>query len=105
MAHAYSEAVVLRCSVNSIWQLPNYTAIHQIRNSGQKGGGIALYVHNTLNYKIPKNKNINNNDIECLNTDIVSKASKNVIISCFYRSPRGDAHKFLDERKKFRLHY
>ena len=105
MAHAYSEAVVLRCSVNSIWQLPNYTAIHQIRNSGQKGGGIALYVHNTLNYKIPKNKNINNNDIECLNTDIVSKAFKSVIIFCFYRSPRGDAHKFLDEMKKFRLHY
>ena len=47
---------------NSLWQLPNYTAIHQIRNSGQKGGGIALYVHNSLNYKIPKNKNINNND-------------------------------------------
>ena len=47
---------------NSLWQLPNYTAIHQIRNSGQKGGGIALYVHNSLNYKIPKNKNINNNE-------------------------------------------
>ena len=47
---------------NSLWQLPNYTAIHQIRNSSQKGGGIALYVHNSLNYKIPKNKNINNND-------------------------------------------
>ena len=47
---------------NSLWQLPNYRTIHQIRNSGQKGGGIALYVHNSLNYKIPKNKNINNND-------------------------------------------
>ena len=46
---------------NSLWQLPNYTAIHQIRNNSQKG---ALYVHNSLNYKIPKNKNINNNDIE-----------------------------------------
>ena len=47
---------------NSIWQLPYYTPIHQIRNSDQKGGAIALYVHNSLNYKIPKNKNINNND-------------------------------------------
>ena len=50
---------------NSLWQLPNYTAIHQIRNSSQKGGSIVLYIHNCLSYKIPKNKNINNNDIEC----------------------------------------
>ena len=53
--------------------------------SGQEGGGIALYVHNSLNYKIPKNKNINNNDIECLSIEvilIVSKASENVIIFC-----------------------
>ena len=47
---------------NSIRKLPHYKAIHQIRNSDQKGGAIALYVHNSLNYKIPKNKNINNND-------------------------------------------
>ena len=82
---------------NSLWQLPNYTAIHQIRNIGQKGGGIGLYIHNSLHYKIPKNENINNNDIECLNIENVSKASKNIIISCIYRPPRGDAHKFLNE--------
>ena len=84
---------------NSLWQLPNCTGIHQIRNSGQKERGIALYVHNSLNYKIPKNKNINNNDIECLNIEIVSKTYKNVIISCIYRPPKDEAHKFLDEMK------
>ena len=86
---------------NSSWQLPNYTAIHQIRNSGQKEWGIALYVDNSLNYKIPKNKNINNNDRECLNIENVSKTSENVMISCIYRPPRGDAHKFLDEMKGY----
>ena len=35
------------CSANkadkmSLWQLPNYTLTHQIRNSGQKGRGIGL---------------------------------------------------------------
>ena len=84
---------------NSLWQLLNYTAIYQIRNSSWKRGGIALHVYNSLNYKIPKSKNINNNDIECWNIEIVSKASKNVIISCIYRLPRGDAHKFLYEMK------
>ena len=59
----------------------------------------SLYVHNSLNYKTPKNKNINNNDIECLNIKNVSKASKNVIISCIYRPPRGNTHKFFNEMK------
>ena len=34
---------------SSLWQLPNYTIIHQIRNKGQEGGGIGLYIHNSLN--------------------------------------------------------
>ena len=80
---------------NSLWQLLNYTAIYQIRNSSRKRGRIALHVYNGLYYEIPESKNINNNDIECWNIEIVSKASKNVIISCIYRLPRGDAHKFL----------
>ena len=46
-----------------------------------------------------KNKNINNNDIECLNIGTVRKTSKNVILSCIYRPPRGDVHIFLDEMK------
>ena len=41
---------------NSLWLLPNYTAIHQIRSSDKKEGGIALYVHNSLNYEIAKIK-------------------------------------------------
>ena len=48
---------------------------------------------------MPENKNINNNGIECLNIENVSKTSKDKIISCIYRPARGDAHKFLDEMK------
>ena len=36
--------------------ITKYTAIHQIGNGGQKRHDIALYAHNSLNYKIPKNK-------------------------------------------------
>ena len=53
----------------------------------------------SLNCKIPKNKDINHSDIECLNIEIISETSKNVIISCIYRPPRGDAHKLLDVMK------
>ena len=40
------------CNENSLLQLLNYTPIHQIRNSGKIGGGVALHVHNSLNFKI-----------------------------------------------------
>ena len=41
-----------KAAQNSLLQLPNYTPIHQIRNNGQRGGGVVLYVHNSLNFKI-----------------------------------------------------
>ena len=39
---------------NSLLQLPNYTTIHQIRNNDHRGGVVAVYVHNSLDFKIPK---------------------------------------------------
>ena len=48
---------------------------------------------------VPKPKNVNNNDIECLNVEILRKASKTLIISYVYRLPRGEARKFLDEMR------
>ena len=73
--------------------------IHQIRNNGQRGGGVVLYVHNSLNFKILKKQSINSNDLECACVKIVRKNAKNIIVSCIYRCPRGDSHKFLDETK------
>ena len=51
---------------NSSLQLPNYALIYQIRNNGQRGGGLAIYVHNSLDFKIPKKQSINSSDIECV---------------------------------------
>ena len=31
--------------------------------------------------------------------EIIRKNAKNMIVSCIYRSPRGDSHIFLDEIK------
>ena len=41
-----------KAAQNSLLQLPNYTPIHQIKNNGQRGGGVVLYVHKSLNFKI-----------------------------------------------------
>ena len=52
-----------KATQNSLLELPNYTAIHQIGNNGQGGGGVVLYVHNSLNFKVLKKQSINSNDL------------------------------------------
>ena len=37
---------------NSLFQLPNYKAIHQVRNKNCKGGGVCIFIHKTLNFKL-----------------------------------------------------
>ena len=59
-----------KAAQNSLLQLPNYTPIHQIRNNGQRGGGMVLYVHNSLNFKILKKQS---NDLECACIKIIRK--------------------------------
>ena len=88
-----------KAAENSILQLPNYTLIHQIRNDGQRGGGVVLYVHSSLNFKILKKQSISSNDLEFACIEIVRKTAKNIIVSCIYRPPRGDSHTFLEEIK------
>ena len=36
---------------NSLYQIPDYILIHLIINGLLKGGGAALLIHNSLNYK------------------------------------------------------
>ena len=68
----------------SLLQLPNYTLIHQIRNNGQRGGGVVLYVHDSLNFEILKKQSINSNNLESACIEIVRKNAKNIIVSCIY---------------------
>ena len=72
---------------NSSLQLPNYTPIDQIRNNGQRGGGVVIYFHNSLDFKIPKKQSMNSNDTEYPCIQIIRKNAKNIIVSCIYRPP------------------
>ena len=49
LSHVKGNFSIIAVTEVTSWQLSNYTAMHQIRNSGQKRGGIVLHVHNTLN--------------------------------------------------------
>ena len=60
---------------NSLYQLKNYNVIHQIKNDC-KGGGLYIFVHESLCYNIRKDLCTNNYDIETLAIEIENKRSK-----------------------------
>ena len=61
---------------NSLYQIPNYTPIHFIRNGSHKGGSVALFVHNSLNCKEKHYVSKSNDVIETLFVEIINKNKK-----------------------------
>ena len=55
---------------NVSYELPNFTSDHQVRGDG-KGGGVSIYIHNYLNFKIRTDLSISNNNIKSLFVEIV----------------------------------
>ena len=61
----------------SLYELPKYKCIHQVRSYG-KEGGVSIYINNSLNFK--------------LRPDLkkkLCKKKKNTLISVLYRPPKG----------------
>ena len=85
---------------NSLFQIPNYTPIHQIRQGSVKGGGICIYIHKSLNFKIRNDRSKCTPDIEALSIEIIKEDNKkNIVITRLYRPPRGVEKKFKNEYK------
>ena len=86
-----------RNSESSLYQLPQYTVIHQHRSPSHKNGragGISMYIHDSLNFKSRKDLDINTKNLESLSIELVSKNSKNNVVSTIYRPPGGDSKAF-----------
>ena len=62
---------------------------YQIWN-GWKGGGLCIFVHESLCYNICKDLCSNNYDIETLAIEIANKRYKNIIQNVIHRQPNGD---------------
>ena len=72
----------------SLYELPKYKCIHQVRSYG-KGGGVSIYIHNSLNFKLRPDLSINSFDVESLSIELLCKKKKNTLISVLYRPPKG----------------
>ena len=76
-------------SKNSNFQLPGYQVIHETRKN-RKGGGVCVFVHENLSFKLGEDLSINCDAIQSLSVEISSVQSKNIILNTIYRSPNGD---------------
>ena len=62
----------------SIYGLPHFTSVDQVRNRGQ-GGGICIFLHDSL--ILQPDLSINNEEMEVFSIKIINKNSKNILIS------------------------
>ena len=86
-----------KADLNSLFYIPNYSFIHEKRKTNHKGGGLEIYIHKTLDYKILPYLAKNIGNIETFTIEIENRNSKNILISAVYRPPRANQSKFLEE--------
>lgn len=79
---------------SSMFDLPGYRSVHQERAGQTSGGGVSLFVHNSIDFKIRNDLSINNVDCESISIEILNKHSKNIIASVIYRQPAGNFDNF-----------
>ena len=84
------------CSDNSmnhnLFKLSQYKSIHQVRRTG-KGGGIAVFLHESLTFNVRHDLSVNNADIEALCVEIINEKSKNILVNTQYCQPAGNFNK------------
>ena len=78
----------------NMFNLPNYKFIREDRK-GRRGGGVALYIAQNLNFKI--RSDIKLAQAESLFIEIDNSILKNVIIGLIYRPPDSNLDVFYDE--------
>ena len=85
------------CSDNSknhnLFKLQQYKSIQQVRRTG-KGGGIAVFLHESLTSNIRHDLSVNNGNVEALRVEIINKKSKNILFNTQYRQPEQNFNEF-----------
>ena len=87
---------------NDLLSMPGYNHEHCIR-SNKKGGGVSIYILNTIQYKVRKNIALPKHLFESIFIEVdtsLLKTKHNVIIGEIYRSPSSQLKTFNIELEK-----
>ena len=74
---------------NSNLQIPNYVSWHQTRKN-LRGGGLCIFLLESLSYKVRDDLAVNSSAIECLCVEVSNKNLKSIVLNLAYRPPNGD---------------
>ena len=100
-----SETWLSDCMDNTLLEIPGFNFLRLDRawsNHGRivpkKGGGVGVYIRNTLNYSLSNLYNYNKscNDIEILWLELRFPHCKNMLLGSVYRPPDGNVTEFCD---------
>ena len=83
---------------NSNLQLPGYVSLHQTWKN-RRGGGLCIFLLESLSYKIRDDLDVNSSAIECLCVEIFNKHSKSIVLDLAYRPPNGDPNEIENHFK------
>ena len=67
-----------KADLNSLFHIPNDSFIHEKRKTNHNSGGLAIYLHKTLNYKTLPNLAKYTGNIENFTIAMKNKNSKNM---------------------------
>ena len=83
---------------NSNLQIPGYVSLHQTRKN-RRGGGLCIFLLESLSYKVRDDLAVNSSAIECLCVEVFNKNSKNIVLNLAYRPPNGDPNEIENHFK------
>ena len=77
--------------------LAGYRVIHRTRKN-KKGGGVAIYVNDSISFKIIDTMFVVTDDIlECVTVELCINKKYNIIFSCIYRTPGTNVDMFTQQ--------
>ena len=77
----------------SLYELPNYKRIHQIRIYG-KGVGVSIHIKDSIKFKPRPDHSIKNTDVESISIKRLCNKNRNTLINVLYRLQKGLAEPF-----------
>ncbi|XP_065671724.1 uncharacterized protein LOC136089600 [Hydra vulgaris] len=81
-------------NLDNNFKIPGYNLISLGRKTNKRGGGLIIYVKENLRYFVRHDMSISDVNIEVLTIEILSNKTKNIVISCCYRTPTGEINTF-----------
>ena len=80
-------------SNKSLYELPNYTSIHQVRKQN-RGGGVSMYIHQSTEFKIRNDLSINFDNVGSISAELLFENRKNTTFNVLSRQPKGQIEPF-----------